>query len=214
MLTFSTIENNQQIPANFIYLQEIIPDIAYDLRYFSVENFIGTFIPGYEAGLLIITLEAAMALKCVQHELKYSGLALKVFDAYRPQRAVDFFKKWAHTPNDLRNKSTYYPNLDKQDIFPLGYLLELSTHSRGSTVDLTIINLIDGTELDMGTVFDFFDILSATASLGINAQQRANRLLLRTVMQKHGFVAVEEEWWHFTLKNEPYPNTWFDFVIK
>lgn len=214
MLTFSTIENNQQIPANFIYLQEIIPDIVYDLRYFSVENFIGTFIPGYEAGLLIITLEAAMALKCVQHELKYSGLALKVFDAYRPQRAVDFFKKWAHNPNDLRNKSTYYPNLDKQYIFPLGYLLELSTHSRGSTVDLTIINLSDGTELDMGTVFDFFDILSATASLGINAQQRANRLLLRTVMQKHGFVAVEEEWWHFTLKNEPYPNTWFDFVIK
>jgi D-alanyl-D-alanine dipeptidase len=214
MLTFSDIENNQQIPANFIYLQEIIPDIVYDLRYFSEENFIGAFIPGYEADLLIITLEAAMALKCVQQELKYSGLALKVFDAYRPQRAVDFFKKWAHNPSDLCKKSTYYPNLDKQDIFPLGYLLELSTHSRGSTVDLTIINLSDGTELDMGTVFDFFDILSATASLGINAQQRANRLLLRTVMQKHGFVAVEEEWWHFTLKNEPYPNTWFDFVIK
>ncbi|MEY4642567.1 MAG: D-alanyl-D-alanine dipeptidase [Pseudomonadota bacterium] len=214
MFSFSAIEHNAEIPDNFIELRELIPQLVQDVRYFSTNNFIGDPVPGYEAERLIGTLELALALKDVQHELAYANLELKVFDAYRPQRAVDHFVRWAHDAADVRTKQAYYPNIAKEDIFPNGYLFELSSHSRGSTVDLTLIDSYTFAELDMGTPFDFFDPMSWPASLEVTPQQRANRLLLRSIMEKHGFAAVEEEWWHFTLRAEPYPETYFDFPIR
>lgn len=200
-------------PANFVYLRDVIADIVEDVRYCSSDNFVGQPIPGYEAARLLLTMEAALALKQVQHHLQLVDLGLKVFDAYRPKRAVNFFREWAQNPQDIRQRAVYYPNLDKSQIFAGGYLVEFSSHSRGSTVDLTIIDAA-GNELDMGTCFDFFDRKSWAASAEVNAQQRANRMLLRTAMQLHGFVPMNEEWWHFTLRNEPYPDTWFDFPVR
>lgn len=214
MFSFSAIEHNAEIPDNFIDLREVIPGLVQDVRYYSADNFTGARIPGYEAARLIGTLEMAFALKQVEQELAYGNLALKVFDAYRPQRAVDHFIQWARDTTDQSTKSAYYPNLNKEDIFPNGYLVELSSHSRGSTVDLTLIDSYTCLELDMGTPFDYFDPMSWPASLEVTAQQRANRLLLRSIMSKHGFVPVEEEWWHFTLKDEPYPDKYFDFSIR
>lgn len=214
LTTFSAIEHHDEIPDNFVYLREVVPGIAEDVRYFSGANFIGERIPGYEAGHIIVTLEAALALRKVQQDLAYSGLALKVFDGYRPQRAVDFFGRWAADSEDTRCKAEYYPNLNKGDLFPLGYLVRQSSHSRGSTVDLTLIDHLSGTELDMGTPFDFFDLLSWPSALAVTPEQRSNRLLLRLAMQKAGFIPVEEEWWHFTLENEPWPQQYFDFVIR
>jgi D-alanyl-D-alanine dipeptidase len=205
--------HQQIMPANFVYLRDVIPDVVEDVRYFSADNFVGEPIPGYEVARLLLTAEAAAALQQVQQQLRHVGLGLKVFDAYRPRRAVSFFKEWAQNAQDIRKQATYYPNLDKTTIFAAGYLVEFSSHSRGSTVDLTIIDA-GGTELDMGTCFDFFDPSSWTASQAVSAQQRANRMLLRAVMELHNFMPVAEEWWHFTLKHEPYPHTWFDFPVR
>ncbi|MES2626389.1 MAG: M15 family metallopeptidase [Pseudomonadota bacterium] len=201
------------MPANFVYLRDVIPDVVEDVRYFSADNFVGERIPGYEAARLLITAEAASSLMAVQQYLQHVGLGLKVFDAYRPARAVKFFKEWSQNPQDIRKQAVYYPNLEKSAIFAAGYLVEFSSHSRGSTVDLTIIDA-SGAELDMGSCFDFFDLSSWTASQAVSAQQRANRLLLRSVMLMNNFIPVEEEWWHFTLKNEPYPLAWFDFPVR
>lgn len=212
--TFSAIQHHDEIPDNFVYLREVVPGIAEDVSYYSENNFIGERVPGYEAPRVILTLEAALALRQVQHDLSYAGLALKVFDGYRPQRAVDFFGQWAANEDDIRRKNEYYPNLDKKDLFPLGYLVKQSSHSRGSTVDLTLIDALNGNEVDMGTPFDYFDLLSWPSALSIAPEQRANRLLLRLAMTGRGFVPVEEEWWHFTLENEPYPHQYFDFVIR
>jgi D-alanyl-D-alanine dipeptidase len=213
MYTLDSQARAQLMPANFVYLRDIIPDIVEDVRYFSADNFVGEPIPGYEAACLLITTEAASALQKVQRHLQHAGLGLKVFDAYRPMRAVNFFRKWAQNPQDIRKQAVYYPKLDKNMIFAGGYLVEFSSHSRGSTVDLTIIDA-NGIELDMGTCFDFFDPSSWTASQAVSPQQRANRMLLRTAMALHDFMPMEEEWWHFTLKNEPYPQTWFDFPVR
>lgn len=212
--TFSAIEHHDEIPDNFVYLREVAPHIVEDVRYHSGDNFIGDRVPGYEAPRVILTLEAAMALHKIQLDLAYSGLALKVFDGYRPQRAVDFFGRWAADHADVRRKQEYYPNLDKAELFPLGYLVKQSSHSRGSTVDLTLIDAISGKEVDMGTPFDYFDPLSWPSSLAIAPEQRAARLLLRLAMIKGGFVPVDEEWWHFTLENESYPHQYFDFVVR
>ena len=214
MLSYSSIEHHSEVPDNFIYVREVIPDLAVDLKYFDLDNFVGDRVPGYEANRFILTLEASAALKKVQQDLRYGGLALKVFDGYRPQCAVDYFIQWAHDTNDLRTKAQYYPNIDKERIFPEGYLVEKSSHSRGSTVDLTLIDLASGQELDMGTPFDFFDLASWPSSTEVTLQQRANRMLLRSVMNKQGFVGVDEEWWHFTLRDEPYPDTYFGFPVK
>lgn len=214
LAAFSAIDHNAEIPDNFVHLREVVSDIAEDLRYAGANNFIGTPVPGYEAAHVIVTLEAALALKKVQRELSYSGLALKVFDGYRPQRAVDFFGHWADDAADTLMKQRFYPQVDKHDLFALGYLVKQSSHSRGSTLDLTLIDAINGDELDMGTEFDFFDLLSWPSATGVNASQRANRLLLRSVMTQAGFAGVEEEWWHFTLRDEPYPDRYFDFAIR
>ncbi len=211
---FSAVDHHAEIPDNFVHLREVIADIVEDLRYAGCNNFIGSPVPGYEAGHVIVTLEAALALKQVQRELSYSGLALKVFDGYRPQRAVDFFGRWASDTTDTLMQQRFYPRVAKQDLFALGYLVQQSSHSRGSTLDLTLIDAVSGDELDMGTEFDFFDLLSWPSALGVSASQRASRLLLRNVMTQAGFVGVEEEWWHFTLANEPWNNRYFDFAIR
>ncbi len=211
--TWSALQHHAEIPDNFVHLREVIRDIVEDVRYYSADNFVGERIPGYEHSRLILTLEAALALRKVQHELAYAGLALKVFDAYRPQRAVDFFGSWAADLNDTRMQARFYPRVHKQELFPQGYLVHQSSHSRGSTVDLTLIDAITGNELDMGTEFDFFDLKSWPASTEVAAAPRANRLLLRAMMTAAGFAGVEAEWWHFTLLQEPYPDRYFDFVI-
>ena len=214
MIEYSSARHATDVPDNFIYLTEVIPKLRFDLRYYSDDNFIGQPIPGYHSNVMIVTLQAAMALKKVQQDLAYSNFSLKIFDGYRPQTAVDYFVRWAHDPDDQRMKATYYPNMDKSEIIPKGYIVEKSSHSRGSTVDLTIMSNDDGREMDMGTSFDVFDQKSWPSDTTVTVQQRANRQLLRSVMSKHGFIGLEEEWWHFTLRDEPYPDTYFDFPVK
>ncbi len=204
------------IPDDFAYLQDIIPDITVDLRYYSSDNFVGDTIEGYRAGKCIISRDAAKALSKVQRDLKSTGYSLKVFDAYRPQQAGDHFIRWAKDLEDTKMKNNYYPEEDKALLFKKGYIASKSGHSRGSTVDLTIIyinGLCQGDELDMGTPWDFFSPLSWPASDHVSAEQKANRMLLQKVMVKHGFTPLNEEWWHFTLKNEPFPDTYFNFPI-
>lgn len=211
---FSAVEHHDEIPDNFVHLREVAPDIVEDVRYHGSDNFVGGPVPGYDAPRLILTLEAALALQRAQAELAYAGLALKVFDAYRPQRAVDFFGRWADDTADVRMQQRFYPQVQKHELFALGYLVRQSSHSRGSTVDLTLIDAVSGQELDMGTEFDFFDLASWPSSTLVSAGQRTNRLLLRSVMTTAGFRGVEEEWWHFTLVDEPWPSRYFDFVIR
>jgi D-alanyl-D-alanine dipeptidase len=204
------------LPESFVYVRDIIPDIVIDIRYFTENNFTGCRIDGYEAPACILTRDAALALKQVQTELHKSGLGLKIFDAYRPQSAVRHFVRWAQDHADQKMKSRFYPDLDKQDLFSLGFIVEQSGHSRGSTVDLTIVSLDVGTmrELDMGTEWDYFGSSSAPSDTTVSNAQRANRMLLQDVMHRAGFVPVDQEWWHFTLKDEPYPDTYFDFPVK
>lgn len=203
------------IPSRFIDLKKTVPNLVVDLRYFDKDNFIGQRIDGYEAPVCYASTSAAESLKAVQSELLSFGLGLKVFDAYRPQRAVNHFVRWAKDLNDMKMKMKeyYYPNVEKSDLFEKGYIAAHSGHSRGSTVDVTLIDLETGKELDMGSGFDFFSPISWPTSLAVTVQQRANRLLLRSIMLHHGFRPLQEEWWHFTLENEPYPTTYFDFPI-
>ena len=204
------------LPEHFVYVRDIIPDIMIDIRYFTENNFAGCRIDGYEAPVCILTREATLALKQAQTELRTSGLGLKIFDAYRPQRAVRHFVRWARDSTDQKMKQRYYPDLDKDDLFELGYIVEKSGHSRGSTVDLTIVSLDGGgiPELDMGTEWDYFGSRSAPADMTVSNAQRANRMLLQDLMHRTGFAPVDQEWWHFTLRNEPYPDTYFDFPVK
>lgn len=199
-------------PDGFVDLQEFIPDLLVDIRYAGSNNFTGAPVPGYQAGALLLSRAAAEALGAVQQSLALAGLACKVFDAYRPQRAVDHFLAWTQGADDAALKQQYYPQLEKTELFRLGYLVSNSSHSRGSTVDLTLVDKGSGEELDMGTIFDFFDERSRADSLRVTTQQRANRWLLRSVMHSHGFLPLAEEWWHFTLQDEPWSDTLFDFV--
>lgn len=206
---------NSNLPEGFVYVDEVIPDIHWDLKYFSAHNFVGKVIDGYEADKLILTRPAAEALLKVQNDLRQFGLAVKVFDAYRPQPSVDHFVKWAQDINDIKTKKIFYPNVPKNKLFELDYIAEQSSHTRGSTVDLTIIDInFPHAELDMGSPFDFFDPVSWPTSQAISPQQKANRMLLQSIMKKHGFKHYPKEWWHFTLIQEPYPETYFSFPIK
>lgn len=198
---------------DFVVLEDVIPGLLVDARYAGTDNFTGQVVPGYQSSRLLLTRQSALALSGVQQTLAVAGLACKVFDAYRPQRAVDFFIHWTQLQDRADLKRDYYPELEKTELFKLGYLLRQSSHSRGSTVDLTLVDCISGTELDMGTPFDFFDVRSRPDNLEVTMQQRANRMLLRTVMGEHGFLPLAEEWWHFTLQNEPYPDSAFDFLV-
>ncbi len=216
LMTSSALAQPGDLPAGFVYLDAVAADIQQDLPYVGRDNFIGDPIDGYHASRIILTRQAAEALARVQRSLAPLGLGLKVYDGYRPQRAVDHFMRWAGNLGDQRMKPDYYPNLDKDRLVPEGYLLPRSGHSRGSTVDLTLVvrEGDDWRELDMGTPFDFFDPSSWPASTLVSVQARANRLLLRTLMTGHGFQPLEEEWWHFTLVDEPFPDTYFDFPVQ
>lgn len=183
-------------------------------RYAGDNNFVGTPIDGYLAPQVWLTPAAYAALLDVQASLREFGLGLKVFDGYRPQRAVDHFVRWASDLDATEMKDTFYPRVNKANLFSEGYIAARSGHSRGSTVDLTLVDLESGAALDMGTPWDFFDPLSWPSSSKPSAAQRANRALLRTVMVAHDFRALETEWWHFTLEAEPFPETYFDLPIE
>ena len=210
ILTISQAE----LPKGFNYIQEKIPHIELELRYYSKNNFVGQVIDGYLAPKAILSSQATRSLVEVQKELEAFGLGLKVFDAYRPQKAVDHFVRWGRDLEDTKMKVQYYPTVEKKNLFKEGYIAEHSGHSRGSTVDLTLIDLASREELDMGSPFDFFGQRSWVKYNNITTQQRANRMLLNSLMLKHGFNAYAQEWWHFTLKNEPYTRNYFNFDIK
>jgi D-alanyl-D-alanine dipeptidase len=201
-------------PSGFVLLSDLVPNIIQEIRYFSTYNFIGERIDGYEEPCAILTVEAARALKAVSNELFVQGYRIKVFDAYRPACAVKQFVLWGIEDQDIRMKPYFYPDLQKQDLFAEGYIAKLSSHSRGSTVDLTLLDMKTGKEVDMGSPFDLFSEKSHPGYKGITDEQYENRMLLQHVMVKNGFVPIDCEWWHFTLKNEPYPDTYFEFPVS
>ncbi len=205
---------DDELPGGFVRLGEAIPGIVLDVRYFGADNFVGAPVEGYEAPQAILSRPAATALRRVQASLRERGFGLKVFDAYRPQTAVDHFVRWAADHADNRTKAEYYPDVPKSELFVGNYIAKKSGHSRGSTVDLTIVRLETGAELDMGTPFDYFGPESAGDYPHLTELQRANRRLLAGVMQAHGFVPYAAEWWHYTLGNEPYPETYFSFPVR
>jgi D-alanyl-D-alanine dipeptidase len=247
VLVFSTLCFSQfsvpvycadKMPERFVDIKEVIPDIQLDIRYFSPHNFLGEKVDGYNSAKCILTKEAAEALSGAQKELTQFSLSLKIYDCYRPQKAVNHFVRWAKEIDNIKTKKEFYPGVDKRNLFRDGYIDSKSGHSRGSTVDLTIVPLpppeqqeytpgqrltecylpasirFHDNSIDMGTGFDCFDELSHTASFDIGHKQKINRLLLKTLMDKYGFKNFDKEWWHYTLKNEPYPNTYFDFPIE
>jgi len=227
-----------KIPEGFVDIKELIPAIQLDIRYYGAHNFVGERVDGYLEPKCILTKEAAEALLKVQKDLEPFSLTLKVYDCYRPQRAVDHFVRWAQEIADTKTKKEFYPTVDKKNLFKDGYIDSKSGHSRGSTLDLTIVPLplpqqpdyiqkqklfecylpankrFRDNSIDMGTGFDCFHELSHTANKSISRQQKINRLLLKSLMEKHGYKNYDMEWWHFTLNNEPFPDTYFDFVIE
>jgi D-alanyl-D-alanine dipeptidase len=226
------------LPQNFVEIRQVIPTVVLDIRYHGDHNFLGTPVEGYEAPKCILTAPAAEALSRVQAELQEMSLSLKIYDCYRPQRAVDHFVRWARNVGDTKTRAEFYPTVDKRNLFRDGYIAEKSGHSRGSTVDLTIVpvpvpeqekykagqNLracylpekqrFRDNSIDMGTGFDCFHELSHPGNLKMGTQQRANRLLLKTLMDRHGFKNYDQEWWHFTLRNEPYPDRYFNDPVR
>lgn len=226
-----------EMPKDFVYLRDVDPSIEQDMRYASGGNFTGSPVPGYDAPECVLVKQAAEALKTIQAGLRAKALTLKVYDCYRPARAVAAFVDWAKEPDDPKAKVTYYPNLPKAALFP-DYIATRSGHSRGATLDLTLVPLDvnanqapskedakprpctapqmaeapDGS-LPMGTSFDCFDVKANTATSGLSEKERANRAVLVEAMQAHGFKNYAKEWWHFTLQPEPYPDTIFDFPI-
>lgn len=200
-------------PADFVDTATRVPGLSLDIRYAGSHNFVGAPIDGYLAPKCLLTREAAAALARVQEGLRSRDLGLRVYDCYRPQRAVDDFVRWARDLDARQMKAEFYPNVAKSRLFADGYIAARSGHSRGSTVDLTLLRA-DGEALDMGTPFDFFDPRSHTDSPQVTAAQRAHRQLLREAMQARGFVNLPEEWWHYTLRDEPFPDTYFDFPVE
>lgn len=210
---FNKISLNQ-LPNGFVKAQDVIPDLNVELRYFSSHNFVGDTIEGYKTNNLILTVQTAKALKQVQEELQSQNFCLLVYDGFRPQRAVNHFIRWAKDLNDTIKKQEFYPNVEKRHLFRDGYIAALSGHSRGSTVDLTIIDGITSEPLDMGSPYDFFGEPSWVEYQNITEKQKHNRQLLQNTMLKHGFRNYPQEWWHFTLNGEPFPETYFDFEVE
>ena len=209
--------------SQFVSITDVVPDAILEIRYFSSYNFIGERIPGYEQPIAIITRQAADSLKAVSDDLLQKGYRLKIFDAYRPQCAVDFFMEWAADTTDVRMQDYFYPELDKSVLIPQGYIAEKSGHTRGSTVDLTLFDMKMEREVDMGCTFDYFGVASHPDVLPeqeigayrpINQEQYDNRMILREAMLAHGFKPYDCEWWHFTLENEPFPDTYFTFPVS
>jgi len=198
--------------SGFVLLSDFVPGIIQEIRYFSTYNFIGDRIDGYEYPCAIVTKETARALKAVSNEMNVKGYRLKIFDAYRPAVAVKHFVLWGIEDLDQRMKPFFYPELEKQSLFELGYIAKKSSHSRGSTVDLTLLDMDTGKEIDMGSPFDFFSEVSHPDYKGVTEEQFENRMFLQSVMLRNGFEPFDCEWWHFTLKDEPYPDTYFEFA--
>ena len=212
--------------SQFVNLAEAIPDAILEIRYYSTYNFVGTRVDGYEEPIALLTRQAADSLRAVSDDLLKQGYRLKIYDAYRPQCAVDHFVRWAADVNDTLMKPYFYPEVPRDKLFELGYIAKRSGHTRGSTVDLTLFDMATEKELDMGGTFDWFGLESHPDFGGnprtgkykgnakITAEQFHNRMILREAMLRHGFKAIDEEWWHFTLKNEPFPDTYFTFPVK
>ena len=215
LLCCGIARGGESLADHFVRVDQAVPGVFVDLRYHGGDNFLGRPVDGYQEHRCWITRKAAEALTGAQEDLQRFGLALKVFDAYRPQRAVDDFLRWIAEPETGRTREAHYPSLTKAELIEGDYIAPRSGHSRGSSVDLTIVRVRRdgsmGAELDMGTPFDFFDPASRSENPDLSVRQRANRLLLRTLMEKHGFAHYPEEWWHFTLRDEPFPRTWFYF---
>lgn len=210
------VENNSVTmnPSGFVLLADHVPGIIQEIRYYTTYNFVGDRIDGYEEPVALLTIEAARALKNAANELFVKGYRLKVFDAYRPACAVKHFVFWGLEDQDIRMKPYFYPDLDKQELFKLGYIASQSTHSRGSTIDLTLFDMRTGMEVDMGSPFDFFGEKSHPDFQGITKEQYENRMLLQKAMVRNGFKPIDCEWWHFTLKDEPFPDTYFEFPVS
>lgn len=208
------VDKKENLPKGFVYLDEIIPNAHYEMRYYSEYNFVGKRIEGYLAPYAIATTQMAKALSKVSEKLEPLGYQLLIYDTYRPAKAVKQFIDWSQDTDDDVMKAEFYPNMDKADLFKQGYLSKKSGHSRGSTVDLTLVDSNTGEEVDMGSPYDLLDEISHFSTDKITAEQADNRQLLKDVMVKYGFKAYSKEWWHFVLQNEPYPNTYFDFDIE
>ena len=200
--------------SDFVLLTDAVPDAILEIRYYGTYNFVGTRIDGYEAPIAMLTKKAAKALKAVSDDVMAKGYRLKIYDAYRPQKAVDHFVRWAADVADTTMKYCFYPNLDKSVLFEQDYIMAKSGHTRGSTVDLTLFDMATGKELDMGGTFDWFGEESHPDYRGITDEQYAHRMILRTAMLSHGFKPLDSEWWHFTLADEPYPDTYFTFPLR
>ncbi len=200
--------------SHFVVLADFIPQIVQEIRYHSTFNFVGERIDGYEEPCALLTREAARALQEVSNELVVQGYRLKIFDAYRPERAVKHFIRWAIEDQDIRMKPYFYPDVEKQELFDRGYIARRSSHSRGSTVDLTLLDMKTGREVDMGSQFDLFSEKSHPDCMSITEEQYHNRMTLRNSMLRNGFLPLDCEWWHFTLNDEPFPETYFDFPVS
>ena len=207
-------EKNSDDSSGFVYLSEAVPDAILEIRYYGTYNFVGDRIDGYERPVAMLTKEAAKALREVSDELVKKGYRLKIYDAYRPQKAVNHFESWARDLEDTRMKDYFYPELDKSVLFDQGYIDHRSGHSRGSTLDLTLFDMSTEKEADMGGTFDYFGEKSHPDYKGLTPAQFNNRMILREAMLNHGFKPLSTEWWHFTLKDEPYPDTYFTFPVK
>jgi len=200
--------------SGFVEVTEVVPDAILEIRYYSTYNFVGARIDGYERPLALLTRQAADSLRVINDELKAKGYRIKIWDTYRPQRAVNHFIRWAEDFNDTTMKAVFYPMVDKSLLFEKEYIMARSGRSRGSTVDLTLIDNLTGKELDMGSPFDWFGDESHPGYTNLTEQQIANRYILWNAMFSHGFKGLDSEWWHFTLIDEPYPDTYFDFPIQ
>ena len=201
-------------PSGFVLISDYVPGVIQEIRYHSTYNVVGERIDGYEEPVALITIEAARALKSVANEMNVQGYRLKVFDAYRPLCAVKHFVLWGIEDQDIRMKPYFYPDLQKQELFSGGYIASRSSHTRGSTVDLTLLDMATGKELDMGSPFDLFSGISHPDSRQVTDEQYANRMILQSVMVRNGFEPIDCEWWHFTLQDEPYPDTYFEFPVS
>ena len=202
------------VPPGFVDAAAVVDGLVVDMRYFGDNNFVGERIDGYELPRCILSGPAANALAAVQRELEAQGLGLKVFDCYRPQRAVAHFVRWTQRIDDVKRKHEFYPDVDKRDLFKEGYISESSGHSRGSTLDLTLVRRSGGRELDMGSPFDFFSPKSWPSDVSVSGAAHANRALLAAAMTRGGFRPYNKEWWHFTLSDEPFPDAYFDFPVR
>ena len=227
--TVSDTSNLEMQSSDFVNITDVVPDVILEIRYFGTYNFVGTRIDGYEQPTALLTRQAADSLKAVSDDLKAMGYRLKIYDAYRPQKAVDHFVRWGKDLGDTAMKRYFYPNESKDSLFVKDYIATRSGHSRGSTLDLTLFDMRTEKEVDMGGTFDWFGRESHPTCQGdpekgryisydgvdtITAQQFANRMILRRAMMAHGFKPYESEWWHFTLKNEPFPDTYFAFPVR